>query len=519
MTIKWQVSMRKRLLAINTFSSFIMQITTIVCGFILPRLILTKYGSEVNGLLNSISQFLQIIAFLELGVGAVVQSALYKPLAEKDNTAISEIVTSANRFFRRIAYILLAYVAVLIFIFPYISETNFDHLYTAVLIASISISAFAQYYFGVVDSLLVTANQRGYIIFASQTFALIFNTLISVILINAGASIQIVKLFASLIFLLRPIGVRLYVNRHYSINRKIAYHREPIQQKWNGIAQHIAAVVLNQTDVVVLTLLRPITDVSIYSVYNLVAFGVKRLFMSMTNGTQALLGELWAKQNKKELNSVFAWIEWVMHNGTVLIFGCAGMLIVPFVSIYTKGVSDANYIQPQFSVLLIMAHAAHCLRLPNNIMILAAGHYKQTQKHYIIATIINIVFSVLTVKRWGLNGVAFGTLLAMAYHTAWMTLYNSRNLLKWPWQRGVKQFFVDGIIVTLGIMSTRWLKLDALSYLSWGVLAIKTGVVWLLISVLVNIFLYKEKMRRVWSIIKSLLMKLWNRIFGKAKCI
>ncbi len=60
--------MRKRLLAINTFSSFIMQITTIVCGFILPRLILTKYGSEVNGLLNSISQFLQIIAFLELGL-------------------------------------------------------------------------------------------------------------------------------------------------------------------------------------------------------------------------------------------------------------------------------------------------------------------------------------------------------------------------------------------------------------------------------------------------------------------
>ncbi len=90
---------------------------------------------------------------------------------------------------------------------------------------------------------------------------------------------------------------------------------------------------------------------------------------------------------------------------------------MPFVSIYTKGVSDANYIQPQFSVLLIMAHAAHCLRLPNNIMILAAGHYKQTQKHYIIATIINIVFSVLTVKKVGFergrwhtvgNGLPYG---------------------------------------------------------------------------------------------------------------
>ncbi len=61
----------------------------------------------------------------------------------------------------------------------------------------------------------------------------------------------------------------MYVNRHYAINRKIVYDREPIQQKWNGIAQHIAAVVLNQTDIVVLTIFRPITDVSIYSVYNL----------------------------------------------------------------------------------------------------------------------------------------------------------------------------------------------------------------------------------------------------------
>jgi len=75
--------MRKKLLAFNTVSSLAYELTVIICGFILPRLILGSFGSEVNGLVNSINQFLAIIAFLELGVGSVVQSSLYKPLSQK----------------------------------------------------------------------------------------------------------------------------------------------------------------------------------------------------------------------------------------------------------------------------------------------------------------------------------------------------------------------------------------------------------------------------------------------------
>lgn len=91
--------MRNKLLAKNTVASLIAQITTLICGFILPRLFLQHFGSEVNGLVNSIVQFLSVISFLELGVGAVVESSLYKPLAEKDNQQISKVMVSANKFF------------------------------------------------------------------------------------------------------------------------------------------------------------------------------------------------------------------------------------------------------------------------------------------------------------------------------------------------------------------------------------------------------------------------------------
>lgn len=119
----------------------------------------------------------------------------------------------------------------------------------------------------------------------------------------------------------------------------------------------------------------------------LVIKGVKTLFLSMTNGVQALIGELWAKQELEKLKGFFAWVEWVIHTGTTYVFSCTAALIVPFVQVYTFGINDANYIQPAFAVLLTLANAMHCLRLPYNIMVLAAGHYRQTQKNYIVAAI------------------------------------------------------------------------------------------------------------------------------------
>ena len=145
-----RATQRKQRLAFNTASSLIFQVTSVACGLIVPRLILQTYGSEVNGLVNSIMQFLSAISFVELGIGTVVQSALYKPLAEDDDTKVSQIVVSAGKFFDTLARILLVYVLILVVAYPlFVKEAqNFGWFYTATLIAAISISSFAQYYFG-----------------------------------------------------------------------------------------------------------------------------------------------------------------------------------------------------------------------------------------------------------------------------------------------------------------------------------------------------------------------------------
>ena len=472
----------KQKLVLNTVCSLLQQGIAVLCGLIVPRLILVAYGSEVNGLIQSVTQFLGLVTFMELGVGQVLQSALYKPLAEGDSRRVSEVLASGNRFFRRIAQILLVYVLLLMIAYPLLVERHFGWLYTAAMVGILSLGSFAQYYFGIIDRLLLNADQRGYIQYISQMIALIVNVVLSFVLIRMGAGVHMVKLAASLVFMARPFAVRIYIKRHYSLERNVRYEGEPIAQKWNGVAQHVSAVVLEGTDAIVLTMFSTLGNVSVYSVYHLVIAGVKQVYTSATAGLQSAVGALWASGDQKLLRRRFGSMEIVLHAFVVVFFSCTGLLILPFVQVYTVGITDVEYIQPLFAVLLVVSHGIRCLRTPYNIMILAAGHYKQTQRCHIVATVLNLVISVATVSAWGLVGVAIGTLIAFAYQTVWMAVYDAKHLLQRPIRFFVKQLAADGVAVLLICLAASGIELGAVSYAAWFVMAVKVGAVSLVVT-------------------------------------
>ena len=153
----------KKKLILNTIMSLLLQITAVICGFIVPRLMLQYYGSKINGLVQSIAQFLQIISFLELGVGQVIQSSLYKPLSVGSTEGISQVLKSGTTYFRKIAYAILVYICLLTMIFPYMVNGEYGWNYTVSLIFSMGIGLFAQYYFGLIDKILLNADQKMYI--------------------------------------------------------------------------------------------------------------------------------------------------------------------------------------------------------------------------------------------------------------------------------------------------------------------------------------------------------------------
>ena len=76
--------MRTKKALYNSITSLLLQVITAIFGLILPSMMIRSFGSEANGAVASISQFLGYISLIEAGVGGVARAALYGPLAKKD---------------------------------------------------------------------------------------------------------------------------------------------------------------------------------------------------------------------------------------------------------------------------------------------------------------------------------------------------------------------------------------------------------------------------------------------------
>ena len=470
------MSRRKKFL-LNTGMGILKQLVTVICGFILPRYMLLYYGSSINGLISSISHFLSFISLLDMGVGAVVQANLYKPLAEKDNAQISRIVKSSEKFFRKLAYVFIGYIIVLCFMFPTMVNGSFRPWYTVSLLLIISISTLAQYLLGMTYQLLLNADQKSYVSLSMQIGTIVLNTILAILLMWLGASVHLVKLVTATVYVLRPLGQMLYVHRHYSLNHRIELNEEPIKQKWNGFSQHLAAVVCQNIDVAVLTLFSTLENVSIYSVYYNVASGVGQIIMTAATGLEALFGNMIANNEKEKLLQAFSVVEWIIHTGVTLVFTVAAITIVPFVSVYTRGITDADYITPCFGMLLVIAYEVQCFRVPYFRVIKAAGHFKETQNGAYISACLNIVITVALVFKFGLIGAALGTIAAMLYHTCYFVWYLWKHIL----ERSVKYFIgyllTDLIVAIVSYFLTRRIVIGQASYFAWVILAGKVFVI------------------------------------------
>lgn len=482
---------------LNTITSIFNRIAVVASGLILPRLILNYYGSEVNGLAQSITQFLSIITFLDLGVGSVVQTALYRPLAQKDNQQVSQVLTSAKTYFRHISYALIIYVLLLVIFYPIIVSHSWDHLATSFLIISMSLGIFGQYYFGIVNQLLLSADQKAYLQLSTEILVVVLNLVVSIVLIMNNLSFITVKFFSSLVYLIRPVLLTMYVKRNYDISTDIELDEEPLDQKWNGVAQHLAHTVNNNTSVVMLTFFSTLKNISVYSIYHMVVVGVSQLITSIVYNFEAFFGNLLAEDETDSLKSYFAKIEWSVHTIVVYLYGLTAALILSFVEIYTSGVDDANYYTPAFALLLILSQMTFCIRLPYQQLVFAAGHYKQTQLSSIIEALINLALSLSLVHNFHLVGVAVATLAAMLYRTFYLVNYLSKNIIYRKISFFVKQFLVD--MLTLGMMlSLSYIfSYSPESFIYWIIYAIFMGVIYLILVAGINMIFYNKQMKKI----------------------
>lgn len=493
---------RSRRAGRNIIVSLLGQAVTLICGLILPRVLLRAFGSELYGATASISQFLAYIALLEGGISGVARAALYKPLAYNDMTTASAIINQIKRFFRTIGYIFLAYVLILACTFKYISNIEIlDWFTTFLLVVIISASSFAQYFIGVSYSVFLQASQRTYITVGISTVATILNTALVVLLVQLKCNIIVVKLVSGCVFALRPVAMWLYVKKNFQLEKNSESKENLLKQKWDALGQHIAYFLHSNTDIVVLTIWLDLKVVAVYSVYNMVISHIQNIVTSFATGMEAVFGDMLAKKESKQLHATFDSYEALVSVIGIILYATTAVLIVPFVRIYTAGIQDVNYIQPVFAIILLLSALLFCLRKPYHSIVMAAGHFKQTRIAAYGEAVINIVLSVLLVGKFGLTGVAVGTVISSAFRFGYYIIYLSKHIFERKMGKAFKRMAVNSVALVLCFVLGSIVR-DLLSqdnYLLWAISGLAVTAVVIAITVGTNAVFYRNEMHFVFS--------------------
>lgn len=422
-------------------------------GLILPRLIIGAFGSEVNGLNSSITQFLSFISLLEGGLGAVVLAELYGPIEEQDVGRVKQILYSCQVFFRKLSLIFIGYTAIISIVYPLFVAERFEFIYTFSLVWILSFTTLAQYLFSITNKLLLQACQKIYIVNLVMTTTVILNLIIAVVLIYVYPEIHIIKLMAAVAYLIQPILYKHFIDKKYSI--QLDKRKKPVavvlKNRWSGFAQNLAYFININTDVAILTVFAGLTEVSIYTVHMLAVTALRSIIISISNSYQSALGKYYAEGNRVALKEKFYKFEWTFWIIGIVVFSTCMILLNSFVQIYTTGVQDTDYYKPIFSMLIVIANMIYCIKEPYRLLVLAMGKFKETNFGAVAEAVINLCISFALVWRLGLVGVAIGTLLATLYSLFYYISFLKKDVLNISFSHYPKLFATWLVMLAMNI--------------------------------------------------------------------
>ena len=469
---------RKKEFLITVISNLLLQVTTAVCGFILPPLIVTTFGSSINGMVSSITQFIAYLNIVEAGIGAASIAALYKPLAQNDIAGQNGILSATKHFYNKSGLLFTVLVISLSLIYPLIVKGQVDTLTASLMVLILGISGAAEFFLIGKYRVLLTADKKVYVISLIQVLAVIANTVFAVVLINNNAGILMVKLLSGLLYLGRYIFIWLYVKRNYTyLDLTVPPDRKAISQSKSVLVHQLASLVVNNTPIVLITFFCSLREASVYAVYAMVFSAIGNLIGAFTNGLQSFWGESLVKDSLKHTYKIFSRYSKIYTVILGWVYSCTFLLFMPFMELYTKNMSDAEYIQPLFALLFLSSEVIRNVRIPSNRLIDGAGHFKRTQSRAIVETIINFCFSVIFVRQFGMIGVLIGSIISHMYRTVDMIIYCHKYILRHTVLNLLLNIFFILSVCVCGVYVIHFYPVVIVDYISWIVCALFYGIV------------------------------------------
>ncbi|MGN0358419.1 MAG: hypothetical protein ACI4E0_11550 [Blautia sp.] len=436
----------------NVFFGMLGQIISIALGIIIPRLVLVSLGSESNGLLSSVNQALVYLNLLEAGIGTATLQALYKPVAEFDTQSINHIMAATNRYYKKVGtWYFLATVALAI-VFPIVvnSELSYFTIFSVVLLSGMS--QVVNFFFQGKYRILMQVEGKSYILTNLGTIINVFTSISKIALLLQGFDIVALQLMYFAFNIVQMLYILYYIKKKYTwLDLSVTPNYDAISQRNSVMVHQISGLIFQNTDVLILTLVCGLKTVSVYSMYVMLFGMIGTAISTINSGVSFAMGQAY-NTDKKRFNILYNAFETYNMALTFSLYCVANIFIIPFLKLYTAGVTDINYIDSLLPYLFVATYLLSNGRSAAQRVIEYAGHFKLTQNRSIIESVINIVVSLICVVRFGIYGVLCGTIAALLYRTNDMIIYASKKLLNRSPMRTYIKWGINLILYILFIM-------------------------------------------------------------------
>ena len=420
----------KKIILRNFFVSFISQIIIIVFGLIVPRIVLINYGSDTNGLLNTITQIFTYMALLESGTSQAATNALYKPSKNNDYDSISFYASLAKKQYRKIALIYASIVVALAVSLPFLLKTSSDYWTVFFVVLFEGLTNVITFYF--INTWLCVLNSSGKS-YVNNTINLLTRILcfgIKITLCLLQINIVLIQVGYFFVSLLKLLFYYLYMKKRYSwLSLNVDVGKEKLPQKNHFFVTEIASVIFQSTDMIILSIFVSTSLSSVYSIYNLICVSLSSFLNGIYISLVYLLNQAYISniEKYKKLHNVFN----SFFIGVMAALMCVTyLLITPFVEMYTSGISDISYINKWYPLLFCLIPLLSWCRYTQTNLAGISGNAKKMAICSVIESSVNLVLSIILVNFFGIIGVLIATLVALPIKVVYLNYLSEKVVMK-----------------------------------------------------------------------------------------
>lgn len=476
----------------NFIVSLSSQIIIFALGFIIPRIVLINYGSDVNGFISTVSQIFAYLALLESGIGQAAKNVLYKPVTEHDKNGISYYMSVARNYYRRLSYIYFAAVVVFALFIPVVIKTDVNYFTVFFYTLFDGLINVVSFYY--INTWVCLLNTDGHT-YVNQTISL-GNTLlcytVKIVLSLLSVNIVFIEMGYFGASLVRLLVYAKYMKKHYGwINYSAAEKNIKLPDRNAYVITEIAWTIFSSTDMIVLSMFVSASMSSVYAIYNMVYVALIGFLNAIYHSLSYKLGQSYIEGIDKYAKIHDIYNSCFMACITVLM--CVTyLLMLPFVKLYTVGVTDINYIYKWLPLMFCLVQILSWSRFVAGNISGLAGYAKQTSYVSLAEAVTNIVLSIIFVNKWGITGVLLATILALPLKVIYLNWLADKKIIKRSARRTVKILCVNYIIFGLTVCLKPYLTIQATSYFSLALVGALLVVIYSIVAFIVNLLANKD---------------------------